>query len=79
MKKILDTYIFSKNKIFEKFNFVIINIIILMNYNKIKLVKNFSFLKKYIYLKSSSFYDKNQENCYPIFIIINKKQLLYAL
>ena len=34
---------------------------ILMNYDKVELVKNLSFLKKYMYLKSSSFNDKNQE------------------
>ena len=33
-----------------------------MNYDKVELVKNFSFLKKYIYLKASSFYHENQEN-----------------
>ena len=32
-----------------------------MNYDKVEFVKNFSFLKKYMYLKSSSFYDKNQK------------------
>ena len=35
---------------------------ILMNYDKVEFVENYSFLKKYMYLKSSSFYDKNQEN-----------------
>ena len=29
-----------------------------MNYEKVKFIKNFSFLKKYMYLKSSLFYDK---------------------
>ena len=34
-----------------------------MNYDKVEFVENFSFLKKiYMYLKSSSFYDKNQKN-----------------
>ena len=38
------------------------NSINLMDYDKVEFVENFSFLKKYMYLKSSSFYDKNQEN-----------------
>ena len=29
-----------------------------MNYDKVEFVENFSFLKKYMYLKSFSFYDK---------------------
>ena len=35
---------------------------ILINYDKVEFVENFSFLKKYMYLKSSSFFDKKQEN-----------------
>ena len=34
---------------------------ILMNNDQVEFVENFSFLKKYMYLKFS-FYDKNQEN-----------------
>ena len=33
-----------------------------MNYEKVEFVENFSFFTKYMYLKSSSFYDKNQKN-----------------
>ena len=33
-----------------------------MNYDKVEFAENFSFLKKYMYLKPYSFYDKNQEN-----------------
>ena len=33
-----------------------------MNYDKVEFVENFSFLNKYMHLKSSSFYDKNQKN-----------------
>ena len=33
-----------------------------MNYQKVEFFKNFSLFKKYMYLKSFSFYDKNEEN-----------------
>ena len=33
-----------------------------MNYDKVEFDKNFIFLKKYMYLKSFSFYNKNQQN-----------------